>query len=82
VPTTLTSAGQGAIPKRIRDSSRRLPGAAVEFSVDHEGDVVLHPPRARAGETSAPKDRSEAVRGRADVLWRTDNLMKPLRSPD
>jgi len=82
VPTTLTSNGQVTVPKRIRDSLRLLPGAAVEFPVNHEGDVVLHPPRARAGETRAPKDRFEAVRGRADVVWRPNDLVKPLRSPD
>ena len=82
MPTTLTSKGQVTIPKRIRDSLRLLPGAAVEFSVNREGDVVLHPPRARAGANKAPKDRFEAVRGRADVVWRTDELMKLLRAPE
>lgn len=82
MPTTLTSEGQVGIPKRIRDSPRLLPGAAVEFSFSHQGVVVLHPPRARAVGTEAPNDRSEAVRGRADVVWRTDDLVKPLRSPD
>ena len=82
VPATLTSKGQVAIPRRIRDSLRLLPRAAVEFSVNHEGDVVLHPPRARAGRTRAPKDRFGAARGRADVVWRPDDLIKLLRSPD
>ena len=82
MPTTLTSEGQVGIPKRIRDSPRLLPGAAVEFPVNHEGDVVLHPPRARAVGTEAPNDRSEAVRDRADVVWLPDDLVKPLRSPD
>ena len=54
---------------------------AVEFSVNAGGEVVLHPPRpARKG---APrKDRFDAVRGRADVHWRTDELMKLLRAED
>jgi len=76
--TTLTSKGQVTIPKRIRDALRLQPGAAVEFSVNAGGEVVLHPPRpSRKG--SPPKDRFDAVRGRADVHWRTDELMKLLR---
>ena len=82
MPTTLTSKGQVTIPKRIRDELRLLPGAPVEFSVNAAGEVVLH--RARPGEASrhAPQDRFDAVRGRADVPWRTDELMKLLRAED
>lgn len=77
--TTLTSKGQVTIPKRIRDALHLQPGTAVEFSVNAGGEVVLHPPRpARKG--GRPKDRFEAVRGRADVHWRTDELMKLLRA--
>jgi antitoxin PrlF len=77
--TSLTSKGQVTIPKRIRDALNLQPGAAVEFSVNAGGEVVLHPHRpARKG---APrKDRFDAVRGRADVPWRTDELMKLLRA--
>ena len=82
MPTTLTSKGQVTIPKRIRDALQLLPGAAVEFSVNAGGDVVLHPPRATQGARRKPKDRIDAVRGRADVRWRTDELMKLLRADD
>ena len=76
--TTLTSKGQVTIPKRIRDAMGLLPGSAVVFSVNTGGEVVLHPPRpARKG--GPRKDRFDAVRGRADVRWRTDELMKLLR---
>ena len=76
--TTLTSKGQVTIPKHIRDALHLQPGAAVEFSVNAGGEVVLHPPRAtRKGRQR--KDRFDAVRGRADVNWRTDELMKLLR---
>ena len=80
--TTLTSKGQVTIPKRIRDELRLLPGAPVEFSVNAAGEVVLH--RALPGEPTgrAPPDRFDAVRGRADVPWRTDELMKLLRAED
>lgn len=77
--TTLTSKGQVTIPKRIRDAMGLLPGSAVVFSVSTGGEVVLHP--AHAGEDGPParQDRFDAVRGRADVPWRTDELMKLLR---
>lgn len=82
MPTTLTSKGQVTIPKRIRDALKLLPGAPVEFSVNASGDVVLHPPRALKGKRGAQKDRFDAVRGRADIKWRTDDLMKLLRADD
>ena len=84
--TNLTSKGQVTIPKRIRDALHLLPGAAVEFSVEAGGQVVLHARQARparAGTKAKPKkDRFDAVRGRADIPWRTDALMKLLRSED
>lgn len=80
--TTLTSKGQVTIPKRIRDALQLRPGAAVEFSVNAAGEVVLHPPRGPRGGRGARKDRFDAVRGRAEVRWRTDELMKLLRADD
>lgn len=80
--TTLTSKGQVTIPKRIRDELHLLPGAAVEFSVNAAGEVVLHPPRSVKGTRRQRKDRFDAVRGVADVRWRTDELMKLLRADD
>ena len=75
--TILTSKGQVTIPKHIRDALHLQPGAAVEFSVNAGGEVVLRPARPmRKG--SARGDRFDAVRGRADVRWRTDALMKLL----
>jgi len=80
--TTLTSKGQVTIPKRIRDALHLLPGTAVEFSVNAGGEVVLHPAHPPKGGRRKPKDRFDAVRGRADVPWRTDELMKLLRASD
>jgi antitoxin PrlF len=77
--TTLTSKGQVTIPKRIRDELHLLPGAAVEFSVNAGGELVLHPARPPK-KTGVRRDRFEAVRGRADIRWRTDELMKLLRA--
>ena len=75
--TTLTSKGQVTIPKQIRDALQLLPGSSVDFAVNAEGDVVIHRVAARA---SRKPDRFEAARGRADVKWRTDDLMALLRA--
>lgn len=74
--TTLTSKGQVTIPKQIRDALNLAPGCAVEFAVNREGEVVIHKVGARA---SRKADRFEAARGKADVKWRTDQLMALLR---
>jgi antitoxin PrlF len=76
MPTTMTSKGQVTIPKRIRDALRLQPGASVEFDVNAAGEVVLLP-AARAARKAA--DRFAVVRGKADVKWRTDELMRLLR---
>jgi AbrB family looped-hinge helix DNA binding protein len=80
--TSLTSKGQVTIPKRIRDALQLHPGNPVNFSVNAGGDVVLRPATPHKGRRGAPKDRFDAVRGRADVKWRTDELMKLLRADD
>jgi AbrB family looped-hinge helix DNA binding protein len=80
--TTVTTKGQVTIPKRIRDELQLLPGAQVQFSVNAAGEVVLHRPRPAKGRLGPPPDRFEVVRGRADIRWRTDELMKLLRDDD
>lgn len=79
MPTTLTSKGQVTIPKRIRDALSMTPGCSVDFAVNAEGEVVIHKVGARAGRKP---DRFEAARGKADVTWRTDELMALLRGED
>nr|MDP2191030.1 AbrB/MazE/SpoVT family DNA-binding domain-containing protein [Rhodoferax sp.] len=74
--TTLTSKGQVTIPKQIRDALNLAPGFLVDFAVNREGEVVIHKVGARA---SRKPDRFEAARGKADVKWRTDELMALLR---
>ena len=77
--TTLTSKGQVTIPKQIRDALDMAPGCSVQFAVNREGDVVIH----KVGACASPKpDRFEAARGKADVKWRTDDLMALLRGDD
>lgn len=68
--------GQVTVPKRIRDALGLKPGTSVEFAVNDRGEVVVR----KAG--AAPKrrpDRFDAARGKADIKWRTDELMALLR---
>lgn len=80
--TTLTTKGQVTIPKRIRDALQLTPGASVEFSVNAAGEVVLLPAQPPGRARKPTSDRFDAVRGRADVPWRTDELMTLLRADD
>jgi AbrB family looped-hinge helix DNA binding protein len=77
--TTMTVKGQVTIPKKVREALHLTPGDAVEFDVNREGQVVVH----KAGAPPASKrDRFESARGRAQVKWRTDELMALLRGSD
>lgn len=76
MPTTLTSKGQVTIPKRIRDALSLAPGCAVDFAVNRDGELVV---RKLGASPKRKPDRFEAARGKADVKWRTDDLMALLR---
>ncbi len=76
--TTITSKGQVTIPKHIRDALQLEPGSAVSFSVNRQGEVVLQRAKPRPVRKRT-RDRFEAVRGHAEVKWRTRDLMKLLR---
>lgn len=78
--TTITSKGQVTVPKHIRDAMHLEPGCSVEFSVDRNGNVVLR--KADEDEDRTSPDRFDAVRGKADVKWRTDALMALLRGDE
>jgi AbrB family looped-hinge helix DNA binding protein len=82
--TTMTIRGQVTIPKKVRDALRLVPGDGVEFSVNAAGQIVVSKAgggkAAKAG--AAPHDRFEAARGKAQVKWRTDELMALLRGTD
>ncbi len=74
--TTITSKGQVTIPKRVREALRLAPGDRVDFAVDSTGQVVL---QKAAPRSTAKRDRFESARGKAQVKWRTDELMALLR---
>lgn len=76
MPTSMTSKGQVTIPKKVRDALRLAPGDGVEFDVNREGQVVV----LKAGARHATRrDRFAAALGKAQVKWRTDDLMALLR---
>ena len=77
--TNLTRTGLGTTPKPLRDALGLLRGSAVAVSVIAPGTLVLQVPRAAEDGQPAAPDRFDAVRGQADVPWRTDELMKLLR---
>ena len=75
--TTITVKGQVTVPKHIRDALGLVPGTQVGFALNDAGDVVLRAAQRRRGKST---DRFEAARGKADVKWRTQDLMKLLRA--
>ena len=84
--TTLTIKGQVTIPKQIRDALDLKPGCKLNFAVNDAGEVLLQ--KAELGNktsknkramSSVKKDRFEQVRGKADIQWRTQDLMNLLR---
>ena len=77
--TTMTVKGQVTIPKKVRDALRLSPGDGVEFDVNREGHVVIH---KAGGRPASKRDRFESARGKAQVKWRTDELMALLRGSD
>lgn len=79
--TTLTRKGQVIIPKQIRDALGLAPGCSVDFAVNRDGDVVIHKVGVGVRANRKP-DRFEATRGKANVKWRTADLMALLRSGD
>lgn len=77
--TTMTVKGQVTIPKKVREALRLVPGDSVDFDVNCDGQIVVH----KAGAKSrGSRDRFSAARGKAQVQWRTDDLMALLRAPD
>ena len=79
MPITLTSKGRVTIPKRIREAIGLLPGTPVEFLMHDSDTVLLRPASVSGGECDASKNRFEAARGKSDVPWRNDDLIRSLR---
>ncbi len=77
--STITVKGQVTVPKPIRDALDLAPGSHVDFDLDDKGQVVLR--SAGAARKHRP-DRFQAARGKADIRWRTDDLMALLRADE
>lgn len=77
--TTMTVKGQVTVPKQIREALGLQPGSRLAFAVNREGEVVLQKADTKLARKS---DRFEAARGKADVKWRTKDLMALLRGED
>lgn len=80
----MTVKGQVTIPKKVREALQLVPGDGIEFEVNQAGQVVVQKAGSRATGRSKGviDDRFEAVRGKAQVKWRTDELMALLRDSD
>lgn len=76
--TTITSKGQVTIPKHIRDAMHLTPGNTVEFDINAQGQVILQKV-AKSRPRKPQKDRFELARGKAEIKWKTDDLMSLLR---
>ena len=74
--TRITTKGQVTIPKQICDAVNMKPGCQVDFAVNSDGEVVVHKVGKRV---SKKPDRFELARGKADIKWRTNDLMALLR---
>lgn len=68
----VTSKGQVTIPKRVRELLRIEPGSTVEFEIGADGQVTL---RKVSRKTSPRPSRFAALRGRATVRMRTEEIM-------
>jgi antitoxin PrlF len=77
--TVLTVKGQVTIPKSIRDALGLKPGTPVDFGVNKEGQVVI---LKTSVDHPKAQDKFEAARGKADIKWRTSELMALLRGDD
>ena len=72
--TIFTIKGQLTIPKKIRDALDLQPACKFNFAINDDGDVLL-----QKAAKKQKKDRFEQVRGKADVHWRTQDLMNLMR---
>jgi len=78
----MTVKGQVTLPKRVREALCLTPGDGVEFDVDASGRIVVFKASAERTASSRPRDRIMGARGKANVKWRTDDLMALLRGED
>ena len=84
--STLTSNGRVTIPKKIRDALDLQPGCKLDVVVNNSGAILIkkvvpnsQKQSCNVSVKSKKNDRFEQVRGKADIHWRTQDLMNLFR---
>ena len=84
--STLTSNGRVTIPKKIRDALDLQPGCKLDVGVNNSGAILIkkvvtnsQKQSCKVSVKSKKNDRFEQVRGKADIHWRTQDLMNLFR---
>lgn len=81
--TTVTTKGQVTIPKRVREHLGIVPGSAVEFDLNKDGQIVLLKAKGKTqGKGAAkkpPLSRFAQVVGSATVKMTTEEIMSLTR---
>jgi len=84
--STLTSNGRVTIPTKIRDALDLQPGCKLDVVVNNSGAILIkkvvlnsQKPSCNVSVKSKKNDRFEQVRGKADIHWRTQDLMNLFR---
>ena len=82
----LTSNGRVTIPKKIRDALDLQPGCKLDVVVNNSGAILIkkvvpnsQKQSCKVSVKSKKNDRFEQVRGKADIHWRTQDLMNLFR---
>jgi antitoxin PrlF len=79
--TRITLRGQVTVPKQIREMLLLEPGDAVEFELNHAGEVVLRKRLAEAA-AAAPCERPVPAHADAQMQRRAAELLALLRGLD
>mgnify|MGYP000141123978 CR=1 FL=1 len=84
--STLTSNGRVTIPKKIRKALDLQPGCKLDVVVNNSGAILIkkvvpnsQKQSCNVSVKSKKNDRFEQVRGKADIHWRTQDLMNLFR---
>ena len=84
--STLASNGRVTIPKKIRDALDLQPGCKLDVVVNNSGAILIKKvvpnfqnPSRNVSVKPKKNDRFEQVRGKADIHWRTQDLMNLFR---
>ena len=64
--------GQITIPKKIRKILNLTPGMQLDIAINQNGEIIL--------KKKYPIDRFDYIRGKADIKWRTKDLIQLLRN--